>query len=809
MPAGGDVTSFFLPLMASYGKSLQAGEILWWNHQWGFGFPQFAESQTAMLYPPHVILFSLFAPETGYTFNLLIHLLGATLSAFLLGRWLGLSPAASSLCGLVYTGSGFFVLHMAHQWAYTAGMWVPPIVGLTCRLLGLNQACAGVPSAKDYGVPTRRGVWDGWFLALALALQLLAGHFQLACYSLLASGVLVMTVVAVGPRQLWHLRRVLGWLMAVGAGVALASLQVAPTYGLWRLSPLAHQEPGYLREFGVSLVHFLQLLIPTQFRVHPSWRPVLWDPTHTSPEEVLVSVGFTPLVLAALGLRQLRGSPAAFVGLVLVTLSAVAMVAPTVVLLQHIVWIPGFGLFRASARWLCIFGLGAGLLSGAGLDRLRPSELWRSLALGYPALLALALVAAVPGLALSGALGAGARQGALHAWRLFLEHGSSWPEEARTIGEFRQRLQTPASDVPYPSHEAVQLRQQFRRGICPGPILLLELAPVAGLLLALWVLSHLGRWGRLPPTDLVLLSATLELGLLRILSPVTWVPRRPMVDSSPVLRMLQPTRGLGRVAGLPGNLALLAGAAPVPGYRTLDLPVHPPQGPVNSLSVQAWQILAGIQKTVLPVAADRVRAATFPTQELAQVADPLLTEVLYSPSNLDEQGVAPVSFLVVSHRTPSSGLVLLELHEQPEAARRLLQRPSSAAAPSSGKVEPWLSDLRWKPVDFSFGSYWAEWRVVCQGESWLLWSETFHPFWRFIGYDAQLGHRPLTARPSPENWFLIHLPTAGVWYIRAEYRDPYLTWGAMISASVGVLWFGFLLVASYRQWRGLGSAGSP
>ena len=44
MPIGGDVTSFFLPLMSYYRRALVAGRIPLWNELWGFGFPMLAES---------------------------------------------------------------------------------------------------------------------------------------------------------------------------------------------------------------------------------------------------------------------------------------------------------------------------------------------------------------------------------------------------------------------------------------------------------------------------------------------------------------------------------------------------------------------------------------------------------------------------------------------------------------------------------------------------------------------------------------------------------------------------------------------
>ena len=39
MPLGGDVTQFFLGLMAFYRESLAGGRLPVWNDLWGYGFP--------------------------------------------------------------------------------------------------------------------------------------------------------------------------------------------------------------------------------------------------------------------------------------------------------------------------------------------------------------------------------------------------------------------------------------------------------------------------------------------------------------------------------------------------------------------------------------------------------------------------------------------------------------------------------------------------------------------------------------------------------------------------------------------------
>jgi hypothetical protein len=136
-PAGGDVTTFFSPLMTSYARSLAEGQ--WpplWDDHWGYGFPALAESQMGVFYPPHILLFGVLAPATAYSINLLLHVLLAALFAYLAGRTLGLGPMGAGLCGLVFFAGDFFTIHAPHQWAPVAGFrWPSCLRGgrCTCR----------------------------------------------------------------------------------------------------------------------------------------------------------------------------------------------------------------------------------------------------------------------------------------------------------------------------------------------------------------------------------------------------------------------------------------------------------------------------------------------------------------------------------------------------------------------------------------------------------------------------------------------------------------------------------------------------
>ena len=87
MPLGGDVTQFFMGLMAFYRESLLEGRLPVWNDLWGYGFPGLAESQS-VFYPVHILLYRWLNTETAYVVSLMVHTIwGAWVPTGWRGGW--------------------------------------------------------------------------------------------------------------------------------------------------------------------------------------------------------------------------------------------------------------------------------------------------------------------------------------------------------------------------------------------------------------------------------------------------------------------------------------------------------------------------------------------------------------------------------------------------------------------------------------------------------------------------------------------------------------------------------------------------
>ena len=213
MPLGGDVTQFFMGLMAFYRESLLAGRLPVWNDLWGYGFPGLAESQMGVFYPVHVILYRWLNTETAYVVSLMFHTIWGGLGAYWAARRMKTSRMGSALAAFSWTASGFFLIHLAHPWGYTTGCWMPWAWGL-----GFSMIAPGVATKPAYP----------FLLALVLAIQLLPGHFQLAF--LTQCGLLLAIVWLVAER---FRRRTLRHQM-IGVHPPASSVCVGRCWSFWR-----------------------------------------------------------------------------------------------------------------------------------------------------------------------------------------------------------------------------------------------------------------------------------------------------------------------------------------------------------------------------------------------------------------------------------------------------------------------------------------------------------------------------------------------------------------------------------------------
>lgn len=170
----GTPSTQFIPWWWQAWQTLRSGELPLWNPLVGMGAPLLANYQSALLYPPTWIYFALAAigglplMAWGQAILVALHLAWAGWGMGLLIRRLGTSELAQTVGGLAFGLSGYLVAR-AHFLSINAAVaWLPWILLMAYELV--------------YDPRNKRTMLK---LALVLALQWLAGHAQIAWYTLI------------------------------------------------------------------------------------------------------------------------------------------------------------------------------------------------------------------------------------------------------------------------------------------------------------------------------------------------------------------------------------------------------------------------------------------------------------------------------------------------------------------------------------------------------------------------------------------------------------------------------------------------
>jgi hypothetical protein len=349
----GDIFQLHYPLRSAYASELARGGLPLWTTHIFAGYPLLAEGQLGALYPPNVILHALLPVPIALNVFILGHFLWAAIGAYAFARRLRLHVAAAVGSALVYALGGFLVAHLNHVNILACAAWLPWLFLLADRLV------VGSPS----GHPARDAAW----LALALGMEFLAGHPQVAVMSTLAL-LAYATYLSWAVRQ--HNRRALGPLIvALLLGVSLAAAQLLPTYELTQLSVRSGGvDPDFFTSFSLHPLYLVSLLSPF----------ILGNPYPATSVELVGYVGLLPLLLALLApflaqprsdvpLRPVR--PARFFGVLAVAavLLSFGRYNPLYMGLLHL---PVFNLFRVPGRYLYLFHFSAAVMAGMSLDAL-------------------------------------------------------------------------------------------------------------------------------------------------------------------------------------------------------------------------------------------------------------------------------------------------------------------------------------------------------------------------------------------------------------------------------------------------------
>lgn len=162
-------------------ESVQAGEIPLWNPYLFAGAPFLAAGQHSAYYP-FSVLFLVLPLTKAYGWYALSQLWLAGVLMYLFGRVLRMRRGSAALTGLVFQGSAFLVISTAvFPMIIGAAVWLPLL--LACIEKVIEESRTRPEHVEGFKI-----VWAG-LGAVALGLQIFAGHIEITYYTLLIMAI--------------------------------------------------------------------------------------------------------------------------------------------------------------------------------------------------------------------------------------------------------------------------------------------------------------------------------------------------------------------------------------------------------------------------------------------------------------------------------------------------------------------------------------------------------------------------------------------------------------------------------------------
>jgi O-antigen/teichoic acid export membrane protein len=197
-----------------------------WNPYLWAGVPFLADGQHSAMYP-FSVLFYVMPLDRAYGWFTVLQLCLAGASMYVLTRTLGTNRIGGMLAGIVYQLSSVYVVSVVFTMIIAAMVWLPLLLA-AIEMVIRQQMRGGSGKTLLYAVGG----------ALALGVQMLAGHAEFTYYTGLVMGIyalarLIVEVIAQhGRRQAWFrsMKAGLWLLLMVGLGACIGAAQLVPFY---------------------------------------------------------------------------------------------------------------------------------------------------------------------------------------------------------------------------------------------------------------------------------------------------------------------------------------------------------------------------------------------------------------------------------------------------------------------------------------------------------------------------------------------------------------------------------------------------
>ena len=355
--AEGDALAHHVPMRMLALHYLQQGYWPLWNAGDFAGYPFLGSMQSALFYPA-TWLFAVLPLSAAIDAQVMVSHAAAALGMYAYGRALGCGRYAASFAALTFAYAGFLLARSPHTVVLQGAACLPAVLWSLERLRSTTAAHVLLIGA------------------VAWACLIFAGHPQMTVYAGFLAAAYVAFFAWRGP-PLGRARYAMWSLLTLGAGTALAAVQLLPTHELGAESIRAQLSYSDFISYAMPVRQLPMLLFPFLFGGRAG--SAYWG-AGTFIVETTCYVGVAPLVLALASLARVRTDPHVRFWLavaVAALLLALGGATPLALATYHV---PLYNSLRAHARTLVLVDCAVAVLAGIALRDMPLRAAWRAAA---------------------------------------------------------------------------------------------------------------------------------------------------------------------------------------------------------------------------------------------------------------------------------------------------------------------------------------------------------------------------------------------------------------------------------------------
>jgi uncharacterized membrane protein YfhO len=348
----------FTPWHSYAVQVVRAGHLPLWNPLVGMGAPLLANYQSALLYPPNLLLL-LTNVAWGQTLLVMLHLIWAGAGMVRLCRALGISALGQAIAAVSFSLSGYLVARAGFMSITATAAWLPWIIFGVERL---SQALHKV----NWSI--RKVLSSIALLAIFMGVQWLGGHAQISWYSLILASLWMIW----RSHERGAFKGVVSGLSAFVASSALAfglaAAQLLPTLEYTSISYRASGlDAGFAFNYSFWPWRILGLIAPTIFGSQAG--ADYWG--YGNFWEDAIYIGIFPILLALFHIMRGSSKPLTLIAGFAFVL-ALGRNTPVFPFLYERV--PTFDLFQAPTRWSFVVVFILTLMAGQAAVRWKPAS---------------------------------------------------------------------------------------------------------------------------------------------------------------------------------------------------------------------------------------------------------------------------------------------------------------------------------------------------------------------------------------------------------------------------------------------------